>query len=225
MNTHLFNIFIAVLSLVYVFGVVSVMDKFVKKGFPQDISRKIVHIAAGSWLVFWLFFDNSVWTKYLNILPGFVWLVLLIIKGFWADENDEAVKTMTRTGDRKELLKGPLYFTVVMCIMGTFFYRQEIAVISMGILGWGDGLAPVIGKKYGTIKYKVFVEKSLQGSLSFFIFGFLGVLILLFVLQMKIDLSLILFCCVITTFVEAISPKDLDNIFIPIVCILIYFVR
>ncbi|MFH0733918.1 MAG: phosphatidate cytidylyltransferase [bacterium] len=223
MPADFFNIIIAVLSLVYVFGVVFIMDKFVKKGFPQDISRKIIHIAAGSWLFFWLFYDNSTWTKYLNILPGLVWFVLLIIKGFWADENDEAVKTMTRTGNKKELLKGPLYFTIIMSFLGTFFYRQEIAVISMGILGWGDGLAPIIGKKFGTIKYKVFVEKSLQGSISFFIFGFLGAVLLLSVLHMKIDLSLILLCCVITTIIEAISPKDLDNLLIPIVCILIYF--
>lgn len=35
---------------------------------------------------------------------------------------------MTRTGDRRELLKGPLYFTLVMNIMG--------ALLSMGFLGW-----------------------------------------------------------------------------------------
>ena len=59
MEPILLNIIIAVISLVYVFAVVGVMDKFVKKGFPSDISRKIVHIAAGSWVIFWAFYNND----------------------------------------------------------------------------------------------------------------------------------------------------------------------
>lgn len=72
MNPFLYNIIIAFLGIVYVFAVVGIMDTVVKKvSFPQDISRKIVHIAAGSWLIFWLFFDDSHWSKYLNIAPAF----------------------------------------------------------------------------------------------------------------------------------------------------------
>jgi len=67
MSPELYNIFITVLGLVYVFGIVGLMDYAVKKGLAQDISRKIVHIAAGSWLIFWPLYDSTHWTKYLNI--------------------------------------------------------------------------------------------------------------------------------------------------------------
>lgn len=224
MEPFLINIIIAVISLVYVFTVVGIMDKFVKKGFPSDVSRKIVHIAAGSWLIFWAFYNNDTSSKYFNILPAVVWFVLLLQKGFFAKPDDEAVKTMTRTGDRSELLRGPLYFTIIMMIMGTVYYYSTVAIVTMGFLGWGDGLAPIFGKRYGTIKYRVFVEKSLQGSLAFLVFGILGTFLFHIILNYPINFSLILLTGVVATIAEAISPKDLDNFLIPLACLVVYII-
>jgi dolichol kinase len=183
----------------------------------------VVHIAAGSWLIFWVFYDPSHWTKYLNIAPAFVWTILLLIKGFTAKPDDEAVKTMTRTGDRRELLKGPLFFTIVMNIMGTFFYYHPIAITSMGILAWGDGLAPVFGKRFGNHKFKILAEKSLEGSLAFLVFGFLGALIFNWLLIGEINFVLIAVLTVISGIAEMVSPSNSDNFIIPAVCIVIYF--
>ncbi len=223
MEPALNNIVIASISVIYVFAVVALMDLLVKKGLPQDISRKIVHICAGSWLLFWFLFDDTHWTKYLNIAPAFVWTVLLLIKGLTASPEDNAVKTMTRTGDRKELLRGPLYFTLVMNVMGTVFFYNPAAAISMGILGWGDGLAPLFGKKYGRIKYNFVTEKSYVGSLAFLIFGIIGAVINSVILFGRAEMIPLITIAFIAAVVEALSPKDLDNILIPSVCILIYF--
>ncbi|RJP59558.1 MAG: phosphatidate cytidylyltransferase [Ignavibacteriales bacterium] len=223
MTPLIYNIIIAILSIVYVFAVVGIMDFLVKrKNFPQDISRKIVHIAAGSWLLIWLLFDDSHWSRYLNIAPAFIWTVLLLLKGFTASSDDEAVKTMTRTGDRRELLKGPLYFTLVMCLMGTVFYKTPLALTAMGILGWGDGLAPVFGKRFGKHKYYILSEKSIEGSLAFLIFGFFGALIFNLFFYESIDIGFILGLAILATFIEAVSPKDFDNLLIPLSIILAY---
>lgn len=221
MSPLLNNILVAAASVVYVFLVVAVMDKLVQKGFPQNLSRKIVHICAGSWLIFWVLFDHSHWSKYLNIAPAFIWTVLLLVKGFTAKDNDDAVKTMTRTGDRKELLKGPLYFTIVMNLMGTEFYYTAAAAIAMGFLGWGDGLAPVFGQKYGKHKYDVVTEKSFEGSAAFLIFGIFGAVINSLILFGTFDFSVIFLCGIIAVIVEAFSPKDVDNLLIPAVILLI----
>lgn len=216
------NLIITVLAFIYVFAVVGIMDFAVKKkGFPQDVSRKIVHIAAGSWLIFWLFYDASHWTKYLNIAPAFLWTILLLFKGFTAKPDDEAVRTMTRTGERRELLKGPLFFTIVMSVMGTFFYYQPIAVTSMGILAWGDGLAPVIGRRFGNRKFKILSEKTLEGSLTFLIFGFFGALLFNLILLGEVNFINIMVLVISAAIIEAASPSNLDNILIPVVCILI----
>lgn len=217
------NIVVTFAGLVYVFGVVGVMDIAVKKGFPQDLSRKVVHIAAGSWLIFWPLFDATHWSKYLNIAPAAIWTVLLLIKGFTASANDQAVKTMTRTGDRRELLKGPLYFTLVMNLMGTLFFYNPIAFTAMGILGWGDGLAPVFGRRWGRHKYNLVTEKSFEGSLAFWVFGFIGATLFNYFIGGEINFTLIAAAVFVTTILEALSPKDLDNLIIPLAVILLYY--
>lgn len=222
MDPALYNILISLAAIVYVFLVVGIMDFAVKKGFPQDLSRKVVHIAAGSWLVFWFLFDQTHWTKYFNIAPAFIWTILLLIKGFTASPDDNAVKTMTRTGDRTELLRGPLYFTIIMNIMGTFYFNTELALTAMGILGWGDGLAPVFGKKFGKHKYNFVTEKSYEGSISFIVFGFLGALLFHLIIMGQVDFSAIIICVLITAVVEALSPKDLDNMLIPLAVVILY---
>jgi phytol kinase len=219
------NIVIAVVSVIYVFTVVAVMDKFVKKGFPQDVSRKIVHIAAGSWIFFWAFFNNSHWSKYFNIAPAFIWAILLLQKGFFAKPDDEAVKTMTRTGDKRELLRGPFYFTLVMILMGTIFYNVSLSVTAMSYLGWGDGIAPIIGKKYGKHKYNFLSEKSIEGSISFLIAGFLSAVFFNYFLFGNINLVQVFIAGILATIAEALSPKDLDNILVPFfICLLYIFI-
>ena len=217
------NLLVTVLGLVYVFSIVGIMDFAVKKGFPQDISRKIVHIAAGSWLIFWPLYDQSHWSKYLNITPAFIWTVLLLIKGFTAKTDDKAVKTMTRTGDKKELLKGPLFFTLVMNIMGTVYFYSAGAITSMSFLGWGDGLAPVFGKRFGKHKFTFLAEKSLEGSIAFLVFGLSSAILLNLLFFGRIDIMLLIICAGVTTLIEALSPKDMDNILIPFSCMLIYY--
>ena len=219
------NIAIAIISVIYVFTVVAVMDRFVKKGFPQDVSRKLVHIAAGSWIFFWIFYNNSHWSKYFNIAPAFIWAILLLQKGFFAKPDDEAVKTMTRTGDKRELLKGPFYFTLVMNLMGTVFYHTNLSVTAMAYLGWGDGIAPVIGKRYGTHKYYFLSEKSIEGSIAFLIFGFLSAVFFNYILFGSVNIVQISVAGIVATIVEALSPKDLDNFLVPFfICLLYIFI-
>ncbi len=217
------NILVTLLALVYVFSVVGIMDFAVKRGFSQDMSRKVVHIAAGTWLIFWPLYDQFHWTKYLNITPALIWSALLLIKGLTAKPDDKAVKTMTRTGNRSELLKGPLFFTIVMNIMGTFFFYTPAALTSMGFLGWGDGLAPVIGKKLGKHKFSFLTEKSIEGSAAFFIFGLVAAIVFNLIFFQKIDILLLIICASLTTLIEAFSPKDVDNILIPLSCVIIYY--
>lgn len=77
MNPFLYNIIITFVGIVYVFAVVGLMDTLVKKySFLQDVSRKVVHIAAGSWLIFnYLFYTdfNFVFIFTCAIIATFFW--------------------------------------------------------------------------------------------------------------------------------------------------------
>ena len=220
------NLVATALTFVYVFSLVALLNLCVTRfGMPQDLSRKITHIGAGSLIGFLPLYSDLDWSKYLNVTIFVVWIALLIYKGLFANPEDEAVKTMTRTGDRRELLKGPLYFVIVATICGTLFYKSFPGIVAMATLGWGDGVAPIVGSKYGRLKYKIFSDKSFEGSLSMFIFGFAASLFFVWlVLPSFVNISRIFLLAFVATLVEGCSPKEVDNILIPVAVIVAAFV-
>ncbi|MEI8031835.1 MAG: phosphatidate cytidylyltransferase [Chlorobiaceae bacterium] len=211
------NALVTLMTFVYVFSVPPLMDYLVTNhGLPRDISRKITHICAGSVIIFLPLFIDAGWSQYLNITVFAVWTLLLIQKGLFAADDDQAVKTMTRTGDKRELLKGTLYFVIVAMICGTIYYKHFAGVLAMAILGWGDGLAPIIGTRFGKMKYHVLSDKSVEGSLAFLVGSALaGLFFVNLVLPMEFNAGKIITIAVIATIVEGVSPKEVDNLTIP----------
>jgi phytol kinase len=215
------NLIATALTFVYVFGLVALLNICVLKfGLPQDISRKITHIGAGSVIGFLPLYNDFHWSKYLNVTIFVVWIFLLIQKGFFAKPDDEAVNIMTRTGDKSELLKGPLYFVIVATLCGTLFYKTFPGILAMATLGWGDGVAPIIGTYYGRFKYKVFSNKSWEGSLSMFVFAFVAsVFFVWLIIPSQLNIIRILLLAFLAAVVEGCSPKEVDNILIPVAVI------
>jgi dolichol kinase len=211
------NALVTLMTFVYVFSVPPLMDYLVTNhGLARDISRKITHICAGSAIMFLPLFREGDWSHYLNITVFAVWTVLLIQKGLFAADDDQAVKTMTRTGDKKELLKGTLYFVIVAMICGTIYYKQLPGVLAMAMLGWGDGLAPIIGVKYGKMKYNILSQKSVEGSIAFFAGALLaGLFFVWLIIPASFDPGKIVIIAVAATIIEGLSWKEVDNILIP----------
>lgn len=215
------NALIALIMVIYVFSLVALLDFCVAKlGLAPDLSRKITHIGAGCLALFLALFDDSDWSKYLNITILVIWFFLLIQKGLFADANDEAVKTMTRTGDRAELLKGPLYFVIVSIVCATLFYKTFAGVAAMGYLTFGDGLAPVVGTRIGKMKYRIFSQKSVEGSLTMLVAGIFGAALFVWVVvPEQFNFARIALLGVVATVAEGASPKEIDNFLIPIAVI------
>lgn len=211
------NALVTLLTFVYVFSVPPLMDYLVTNhALPRDISRKITHICAGSAIVFLPLFVDGHWSQYLNITVFAVWTLLLIQKGLFAADDDQAVKTMTRTGDKRELLKGTLYFVIVAMICGTVYYKQPAGVMAMAMLGWGDGLAPIIGTRYGKMKYHILSDKSVEGSLAFLAGSvFAGLFFVHLIVPESFNVGKIVVIALIATIVEGLSPKEVDNLTIP----------
>ena len=104
-------------------------------------------------------------------------------------------------------------------LVGDFFY------IGILVTGVGDAIAEPIGVKFGKHKYsvpaitKLKARRSIEGSLSVFMVGFL-VSFIFFVIKglgnfpLWILISMIV--GLVTSFVEAISPHGLDNFTIQI---------
>lgn len=140
---------------------------------------------------------------------------------------------MSRNKDPSELLCGPIQFTLCMTYLGIFRFRTQEAILIMSSMGIGDGIAPLIGSKFGKTRYKSppsFISKknqgikSLEGSLGVFfgtLFGYY--LFAYFVLPLKEDfkafysVAIYAFAAMI---VEAIAPYNYDNVALPLVMIL-----
>jgi len=146
----------------------------------QDVSRKIVHVAAGSWALFWPLFNEEHWTWQLNVAIPAVYSVQLFAKGFlFPDPNDPDVRTMSRSGKPIELCQGPLLFTLVMLYCGLYQFKTSAGVYIMGAVGYGDGIAPLVGKRFPFGKYPTFGGrnefKTFAGSMTMFMFTILGI--------------------------------------------------
>jgi len=123
---------------------------------------------------------------------------------------------------------GLVYYSITWTILAYLFF-DNMVVIAIGILSmsYGDGLASVIGIKFGKKKYKVLGdEKSYMGSFSMFIFTFITMIIALFYYNINVTFYVILallFIAFIASIVEGLTPKGLDNLTVPFLCVFIYW--
>ncbi len=236
----MWNVIVTIGTLVYIIGIITLMEKMVDRQFlSSDLSRKVIHVAAGSWILFWFFYDKRPgdFSWLLNVVVPFLFFLTFLYKGMFAPPEDKDVKTMTRTGNPRELLRGPLYFTITMIVIGTLFYGTYVGALAMAVVGWGDGLAPYFGKKYGSRKFKTLGrEKTLEGTLAMFIFSIIGAVVFSVILRPVLVsyssnfdwtffVEVILLVAIVSTIVEALSPADVDNLLIPLFTILVcYFI-
>lgn len=205
------------------FGVLLVLSYLNKnKAITNEVSRKVVHIGAGTlFLAIYFYNDRGTYSKYFNVFHNFLWLGILLWKGqrynSVPQQYDIVVDTITRNRRQGELLYGPLAFNIVAIICGTVLYRTVIGSIVMGILTWGDGLAAVIGGQYGSQR-KIHGSKSLDGSLTCFLAGFIGSIIYISLLVNfhSVDFLQNFVLALSAAVVETLSPSDFDNLTIPL---------
>ncbi|KAJ6895886.1 farnesol kinase [Populus alba x Populus x berolinensis] len=144
--------------------------------FDQKLNRKLVHISIG--LVFmlcWPIFSSghrgalfAAFTPGVNIIR-----MLLIGSGMWKDEA--TVKSMSRFGDRRELLRGPLYYALTITGACAFYWRTSpVAIAAICNLCAGDGVADIVGRRFGRQKIPYNKNKSIAGSVAMALAGFLA---------------------------------------------------
>lgn len=247
------DILALVITFVMIMLLIRVNDMLRKREIiPIYVSRKVIHTFAGPvFLVCWLLFSSGMYSRYLAMVVPLIFVLLFAGIGSGAIKNEEFVRTMSRSGKASELLKGTLFYALVMVVCSVFLWfvpysaATGLPVYSIfvptvflifGPLAGGDGLADMIGRKWGKHKYKVFAEKSVEGSLAMFFFsilftyGLLGIYWLILNPIYPAAISLIkplipiLVVSLVATIVEAISPSNVDNLLIPIVSVIVIYV-
>jgi phytol kinase len=200
----------------------------------SHMSRKIIHIGTGPLFVLtWLLFTPAVVaSRYLAALVPFLITLQFAMVGLGIMKDQAAVDAMSRTGDRREILRGPLYYGIVFVLLTIIFWLDRpIGIIALMMLCGGDGLAEILGRRWGKSKIFKNSNKSWVGSLSFFFGGWIlsifvmAVFIAAGVFKMSL-VSLLLplaLIAAVSTLVEAVSPQDTDNITVPLAAVILGF--
>ena len=162
------------------------------------------------WFISLAFFDNFIIAA---ILP----MLFVIINSLSYKYN--LIKIMERE-DKKEGI-GTVYYAISLTILSlvTFYINKPIlALPGILIMGYGDGLAAVVGQSIKSKSFNIFGStKSIAGSTTMFIVSLIiSVLIFAFIgVDYLIGKSILI--AFIATILEAISVKGLDNITVPII--------
>ena len=213
------NLIGLLISLVYIIGVLGIAEILRRAfGYGGEFTRKFVHVGVGMliWLVPFLF--DSPWPF---VVAALAFAVIDLLDWHYG------IFTFMATADRANL--GTVYFPIAAAIVALVFWDQPpLMVAALMPLTWGDGLASVVGRHYGTKKYKVFSQqRSLQGSVTFLVAGGFFTWLALWIMPGSPQLTPIeailpsLVTIVAATLTEAISPWGLDNLVVTAVSMLI----
>ncbi len=224
------------ISFFLVLVVVQINGAIEKSGkLSADVTRKVVHIfAAPVFLTSWILFSGGIFSRWIAAMVPLMFVLLFVAIGTGKMVNEAFVGSMSRTGDPRELLGGTLYYAVMLVVVTILWFyvpttgignAVPTAFIIFGCVAGGDGLADVIGRKYGgTQKFGIGgAERTVVGSIAMFVGSFLFGYVLLAIFSIEVPtfdivvlLVPILILSLVATIVEALSPKGIDNWTVPI---------
>lgn len=143
------------------------------------------------------------------------------------DDSMELANAISRSGDREEALGGPFIYVVILFSAIMLSFRDNLSgVIALSTMAAGDGMADIIGRRYGKNNKWFFSEKkSVAGTLGFLLtasmcsIGLVAWLMythsVTVTLSMGVLISRIVWISAISAFVELIPGTD-DNWSVPI---------
>mmetsp|Transcript_13532 Transcript_13532/g.54251 ORF Transcript_13532/g.54251 Transcript_13532/m.54251 type:complete len:279 (-) Transcript_13532:154-990(-) len=141
----------------------------------KSISRKLVHLTCGPvFLLSSTAFSTSSVARYFAAGVPLFFIFRIALASM--KSADPLATTISRSGSRDEVLKGPLIYVIVLLILTLFFWRTPEFVVAVTQMSFGDGFAELIGRKYGENSGKWFFNerKSYAGSVGFAITAFMG---------------------------------------------------
>ncbi|KAK3002473.1 hypothetical protein RJ639_020349 [Escallonia herrerae] len=178
--------------------------------------------------------STSTEARYFASLVPLVNCLRLVIYGFSLATDEGLIQSVTREGKPEELLRGPLYYVLVLILCALVFWRESpVGVISLAMMCGGDGVADIMGRRFGDQKIPYNQQKSWAGSISMFVVGFvisIGMLYYFSVLgYFKLDwiwtIKRVALVSLVATVVESLPTTEImdDNISVPLTSMLVAY--
>ncbi len=176
-----------------------------------EMIRKIVHIGVGNVILiaWWLALP-----RWLGISASLFFSAIALLSHYLP------VLPMINSIGRKSF--GTFFYAISFAVLIGWFWEPETshyAVIGILVMSWGDGLAALIGKRFGRHRYQLWgMEKSWEGTLTMALISYAVSWGVLFSVQGNIGLtwSVSLAIALVAASLEAFSKLGIDNITVPI---------
>lgn len=140
----------------------------------QLLSRKLVHTTtAPIFVLTWPLFSDAPGARYVAMIVPLLNLVRILAVGSGAWQDANFVRSLSRGGQREELLGGPAYYCATMVAATLLFWRDSPAgLLAIAMMCGGDGLADIVGRNFGgNAKLPYNSGKSWAGSAAMLLGG------------------------------------------------------
>ena len=229
------NVIIAtILTFAIALGFLRLMDFFAHRGWIESrLSRKLIHIGTGPIFVLcWLMFPDEPTARWLAALVPFAITVQFALVGLGIMKDEASVKAMSRTGDPKEILRGPLYYGIMFVVMTIIFWKDSpVGMTALMIMCGGDGIADLVGRRVKSSNLPWSPNKTFAGSISVFLGGWLLSAFILaiyagvgiFAKPFGVYVIPLTIIALASTLVESLPFKDIDNITVTVAAALLSY--
>lgn len=175
------------------------------KQIHAELTRKLVHVAVGTFVAFWPFFLS--WREIQLLSLAFFVVVCLSVK-FNVFRSIHAVKRG---------ITGELLFALVIGLLALICTNEWIFMAAMLHLSIADGLAAVIGLGWGdTNRYKVMGRtKSIAGSVAFLVCSYAILIAYAIFSHSTTSLLTYMWLPFLATAAENLAVQGTDNLVMP----------
>lgn len=208
-------------AAVYIYVIVLIVftEKVFAKKYPVQ-SRKFLHIMTGNIAFILPLFET-------NWVMAFIAAGPFILFTFLMSPYSPIESMRGKTSEAGHGL-GLVYYAITWTVLAyVFFDHREIIAMAILAMSYGDGLASLIGIRYGERKYVVFQDtKSYVGSITMFVCTFVLLIIALVFYSIPVTSRIVVYLlCMsgVAAVVEGITPFGLDNLSVPFVTAVMYW--
>ena len=185
------------------------VDRVVPEG--SELVRKVVHIGTGNivLLAWWMKIPG-----WIGVSAGVFFAIVTL-----ASYRFQLLPRIDNVG-RKSF--GTFFYAVSIAVLVGWFWgvnRPEFGVLGILVMTWGDGLAGLVGKRFGRHRYQLWgMEKSWEGSLTMAIVATLvsGIILSNVVVSTAQLITIAFTVGILSAVLEAFSNLGIDNLTVPI---------
>ena len=206
-----------VASIIFVLGTIAIATRLRRmQALTVSTARKAIHIVLSHWWLIALILFDDPWVA--SVGPAASLAAASFLPCSRLVPTDEKA---ARTRDR-----GTICYSAALLILVNLAWRglisERAAVVGVFVMGWGDGLAGLVGARFGRAGIYIWGRrKTIQGTTAMFLVSLAVTLLIILVMgsgaaSLPTVANMSFSIAVVATTLEVFTPLGLDNLTIPL---------